>query len=429
MKPKIAYVMSRFPHLPETFILREMNAIERHGWQVALYPLVRQSPAVVHAEARPWLARMRHLPFVSRAVLAANGRSFLQNPFRYLSLAARVIWENLSDLKFLSRAIALFPQAIYAARLMQQEGVTHIHAHYASHPALFAWIIHQLTGISYSVTVHAHDIFVKKVMLPTKLGDAAFIVAISEYNREYLAQLIGPSIRAKIEVIHCGINPQNYVPSDKYLQEGERLEIISIGSLQPYKGQRFLIKACASLRERHIPFRCRIIGSGELRTDLEQMIRATNLDTQVELLGSKTQREVADLLTGAHCYVQPSVITRAGKMEGIPVSLMEALAGRLPVVATALSGIPELVRPNETGYLVPAADAAALAEAIAGVYARYGEAKRLAENGRQLVLREFELRANVDQLSRLFDRFIPQPTVSVQPSLCITNARLRQKTR
>lgn len=413
MKPKIAYVMSRFPHLPETFILREMDEIERHDWQVALYPLVKQTQSVVHAEAESWLNRVRHLPFISRAALAANGRSFFQNPFRYLALLFQVVWENIPSPKFLSRALVVFPKAVYAAQLMQKEGVTHIHAHYASHPALFAWIIRQFTGINYSVTVHAHDIFVQTVMLKTKLQDAAFIVAISEYNRRHLARIIGQSMLEKTVVIHCGIVPQNYTPLTKRLQKDERLEIISIGSLQPYKGQRHLIDACARLRDRGIPFRCRIIGEGELRSELESMIAASQLKSQFQLLGSKTQREVAELLAEAHCYVQPSIITSAGKMEGIPVSLMEALACRLPVVATALSGIPELVRPNETGCLVPPGNAEALANAIEDIYSDFEYAVQLAENGRQLVLQEFDLRANVDQLSRLFDRFLlhqPTPT-------------------
>jgi glycosyltransferase involved in cell wall biosynthesis len=302
------------------------------------------------------------------------------------------------------RAVVLLPQAAYAADLMENEGITHMHAHYATHPALVAWIIQQLTGISYSITVHAHDIFVRQAMLKTKLEDATFIAAISEFNRAYLSEYAGSWVKDKIHIVHCGIVPENYTPAKRTLQAGEPIELITIGSLQAYKGQKHLVDACAHLRDLAIPFRCRLIGEGEERPALEEQIAAHQLTDQVQLLGAKTQEEVAALLATAHCYIQPSIITEAGKMEGIPVSIMEALACELPVVATELSGVPELVRDSQTGYLVPPADAMALAEAVAHVYKNYEEAKQYAANGRQLVLQEFELNHNAQQLSRLFEQ-------------------------
>ncbi|MCB0036066.1 MAG: glycosyltransferase, partial [Anaerolineales bacterium] len=213
-------------------------------------------------------------------------------------------------------------------------------------------------------------------------------------------------VKEKIHIVHCGILPEKYQPQERTWQVGDRFEIITTGSLQPYKGQKYLVEACAILRDKGIPFRCRFIGGGEEYEDLAQRIAAHDLEAHVFLLGSKTQDEVAELLATAHCYTQPSIITPSGKMEGIPVALMEAMAGQLPVLATELSGIPELVRPGETGYLVPPADAAALAEALEKIYNAPEEAAQRAAAGRQLVLDEFELRDNVKQLSALFERFI-----------------------
>lgn len=420
MAAKIAYIMSRFPHLPETFILREMTELERQGHQVALYPLLVQKQSLVHDEARPWLARARRLPFLSIPVMAANGRSMWRRPLNYPALWARVLAENVSSPNLLIRAMALLPKAFYAAQAMQQEGVTHVHAHYATHPALVAWLIHRLTGIRYSVTVHAHDIFVRTAMLSPKLREATFVVAISEYNREYLARLIGPWIKEKTHVVHCGITPAHYRPRPV---AGRRalLDIIHVGSLQPYKGQRYLIEACAHLREQGVPFRCRIVGGGEEEVNLRRLIAARDLQSTVELLGPLSQAEVARLLPTANCYVQPSIVTPSGKMEGIPVALMEAMACRLPVVATKLSGVPELVRAGETGYLVPPADSAALATALTTVYTRPEQAEAMATAGRELVLREFELQDNVRQLVDLFRQYAgkrsfvpaaPEPLVS-----------------
>jgi len=398
---KIAYIMSRFPHLPETFILREMTELERQGWQIALYPLIRQKQAVVHHEAKPWLSQVRYLPFISIGLLAANLKMFIRRPFRYSMSWIRALWENRTPFEFFIRTLVLLPKAGYAAHLMEKEGITHIHAHYATHPALVAWMIHQLTDISYSITAHAHDIFVEKAMLATKLRDAAFISAISEYNRQYLARTVGPWVPEKTFIVHCGIVPDHYRQSSQFNGETP-FEILTIGSLQPYKGQSYLIQACALLRDWKIPFRCRIIGEGDERLKLEQMITDLNLESHVQLLGAQSQEEVARLLPTAHCYVQPSIITPSGKMEGIPVSLMEALACQLPVVATSISGIPELVRPDETGYLVPPANTAALAEALATVYANPENAARMGQAGRTLVLQEFVITSSVKRLATLF---------------------------
>ncbi len=402
MRQRVAYVMSRFPHLPETFILREMVALESRGWQILLYPLIFQRQEVIHPEARPWIARAWRAGFFSPKVLGSNLRLLLRSPRRYLETLGQVLWENRTSPKFLLRAIILWPKSVALAQEMVSREVPHIHAHYATHPALAAWIVHRLTGIPYSITVHAHDIFVCHAMLETKLRHAALIVAISEFNRRYLGALFGNWIAAKTHVVHCGIDPARYAGEIRQWHNGERFEIIHTGSLQPYKGQRYLVEACALLRERGIPFRCRLIGGGELEADLRERIRALGLEEQVHLLGAKTQNEVAALLAESHCYVQPSVVTPSGKMEGIPVSLMEALASGLPVVATDISGIPELVRPEETGWLVPEKDPAALADALEWVYRHPAEAVRRAEAGRALVWREFSLQKNVEYLTTLF---------------------------
>ncbi|MCA9969914.1 MAG: glycosyltransferase, partial [Anaerolineales bacterium] len=222
-------------------------------------------------------------------------------------------------------------------------------------------------------------------------------------NRDYLARVVGPWVRARTHVVHCGIAPEAYQPRAAQAAVGKRpLRILHVGSLQPYKGQTYLVEACARLRQRGVPFDCRIVGGGALRAALQRQIDRLGLADAVQLLGPLPQDAVARLLPTADCYVQPSIVTPAGKMEGIPVALMEALACRVPVVATALSGVPELVAHGETGYLVPPADAAALADALAGVHAAPAAAWETAVAGRERVLREFNLAHNVVALADLF---------------------------
>jgi glycosyltransferase involved in cell wall biosynthesis len=402
---RIAYIVSRFPHLPETFILREIVALEKLGWKIELYPMIYQNQEIVHEQAIPWLHRAHRLPWLSVDIILANLNELVNRPGLYLSLWIRVISENVRSLKFLSRAIVLFPKAVLMAKMLRDDGIKHVHAHYATHTALVAWIIHKLTNISYSVTVHAHDIFVEKAMLVEKLRSTIQIVAISEYNKNYLSKTIGTWINDKTQVIRCGVDPTLYSAS-RSSKKNKVFEVISVGSLQPYKGHKFLVQACVILRDRNVPFRCRIIGGGELYPELLKMIHAHSLTDVVQLLGSKNQDDVAHMLSEADCYVQPSVVTPAGKMEGIPVALMEAMASKIPVIATEISGIPELVIDGETGWLVPPDDAVSLADAMEDIFNHPDEANKRSTMGFNRVLSEFVLSTNVKKLSNLFLQFV-----------------------
>lgn len=426
MAGKIAYIMSRFPHLPETFILREMQQVKLQGLDIAIYPIVFQEQPIRHEDVDAWLPELRRLPFFSREVILANFRQFGHDPWRFVTLWGRVVSQNVRSPNFLMRALALFPKAVYAAELMQAEGIQHVHAHYASHPALAAWIIHQLTGIHYSVTVHAHDIFVRTAMLDTKLRDADFVAAISTYNRDHLAKSLGLWAKEKTRVIHCGVEPDKY-ESARMIGDGDRLQLINVGSLEPYKGQAFLIEACALLEQQGLSFRCRIVGEGEERDRLQALINKRGLAEYVQLLGARTQAEVAALLSTAHCYVQPSIITPAGKMEGIPVALMEALACRLPVIASDLSGVPELIQHGVTGYLVPPADPASIARMCQRIYQHPLEAAAMARAGCQLVKRDFNLATNVGQLVALFEQ-VMRPGVEQHGHPSVQSVRINKTT-
>ncbi|GAA5526484.1 glycosyltransferase [Herpetosiphon gulosus] len=397
MAQPIAYMMSRFPHLSETFILREMLEMERLGWEVKLFPLMLQQQAVVHDEAKRWIPLAQPQPFISPHVALSSLQRLVKQPLKTSSIVAKTLAESATAPSELVRKLALIPKAITLAKHMQAQQIAHIHCHYATYPAFAAWIINRLTGIPYSFTVHGHDIFVNRAMLPTKARGASAIMAIAEFHREFLVEKLGEWVRDRIHIVHCGIRPERYQPQPK--PAGERFEILTTGSLQDYKGHPFLIQACSFLRDRGVAFRCRIIGGGEDRPMLEQLIAEKQLTGMVELLGPQPETAVRELLATADCYVQASIITPSGKMEGIPVSLMEALACELPVVASRMSGIPELVRHGETGYLVPPANAAALADQLLYVRDHPEEAASYAARGRELVQSDFNLVTCVEKLS------------------------------
>lgn len=404
---KVAYIMSRFPGLSETFILREMCELERIGWHLSLYPLIFKEEAVIHEEAKNWMGRAQSPSFYE--ILKENISLLFSDPWLYFSIAFQVVVSNFKSPKFLSRAAVVFPRAVWMSKKMMAENIEHIHSHYATHPALAAWIINQITGIPYGITVHAHDIFVDRSMLHQKLSDAAYIVAISEYNQRFLVDHYGEWINQKTHIIHCGIYLENYKNEYVPFKKPGKFEIISIGSLRPYKGFVFLLDTCYMLKQEiGTNFRCRIVGGGELWSSLVKKMEQLDIKDVVELVGPKNQSEVADLLKEAHCYVQPSIVTNNGKMEGIPVSLMEAMASGLPVVATNISGIPELVIDGETGILVPFGDPKSLFFATLRVYNNPQIAGVLSAKGRKLVFSEFDIINTVSKLSGLFESFFEE---------------------
>ncbi len=398
---KIAYIVSRFPTIAETFILYEILALEQAGLAVEVFSLLRQREKVVHPGAEAIVERAHYGRFFSSATLTAQFYWLSRKPLAYIAGWWRAVFGNLFSPKFLIRALVVVPQAALFARQMQALGVQHVHAHWATHPTLAAYIIHRLTGLPYSFTAHADDIYVERPMLAEKIRQAGFVVTVSEYNRQFLAGLYGPSAENKIVVIHCGVDSSVF-QARPAKQQAAPFTIICVARLEEKKGHAFLIQACAKLRARGIPFQCLLIGEGGNRPRLEQQIARLGLAGQVSLLGQQPRDRVSALISQADVMVLPSVITANGRKEGIPVALMEALASELPAIATSISGIPELVENNRTGLLVPERDVEALTEALIRLYYEPKLGEQLGAEGRRKVLREFDLNSNAAKLSALF---------------------------
>jgi colanic acid/amylovoran biosynthesis glycosyltransferase len=390
----VAYVMSRFPKLTETFILAEIEAMDRAGVAIELYPLLRQTGEPVQPAAVPWVERAHYLPFVSPAILRAQW-SYLGDPRRrrrYIRAFVDMIRGTWRSPNFLVGGLGIFPKVARAALEMHEAGVDHVHCHFANHPALAGWLIHRLVGIPYSFTAHGSDLHVDRTMLPTKVREAAFVVTISGDNRSLIESTAGSSAEGKVEVIHCGVDPAAFPPTDR--TGTGPLRIVAVGTLHEVKGQIHLIEACRLLAERGVAFTCRFIGDGPDRDALQARIDEYGLGDRVTLVGRMTSDAVATELAASDVLAAPSVPTQGGKREGIPVVLMEAMASGLPVVASRLSGIPELVTDGVSGLLVPPGDDDALAHALATLATDAPLRGRLGAAGRETVMREFDVDRN-----------------------------------
>ena len=398
--PRIAYVMSRFPKVTETFILYEILALEARGVTVDVHPLLREKADVVHPEAQRMMKRIRFHPFLSGPILASNLRFLFRRPAAYMKCLFEVLAGTFGSLNFFVGALGVFPKSVRFAEEMERNGVTHVHAHFATHPAVTALIVRRLTGIPYSFTVHGHDLHVEKRMLDRKLEASAFAVSISEYNRRAMIDFCGEGVRDKIHIVHCGVDAGVFEYRERPAHDGP-LRLVNIGRFDEVKGHEYLVEACAMLRERGVDFVCDIVGDGPRRGFVRERIEAAGLSECVRILGAQPRPEVARLLREADLFVLPSVMAKNGEREGIPVALMEAMVTGLPVVSSVLSGIPELVESGTSGWLVPPRDAKALADALEKLAADPDLRRRLGRAGHEKVRAEFDLSDNVEALAAL----------------------------
>jgi glycosyltransferase involved in cell wall biosynthesis len=404
--------MSRFPKITETFVLYEMQAAEAAGARVELFPLRRHKKGPRHPEAEAFERRAHFAPFLSWSVLRANVRWLIRDPGAYVRLWYEALSGTLGSLNFFAGALAFLPKAALFAERMQALGVDHVHAHFASHPALVALAVHRLTGIPYSFTAHGSDLHVERRMLPAKVGAASFVVAISAYNRELIVEECGELARSKIQVIHCGADPSVFsseAPATSIeapIEDGP-LRIVCVASFEEVKGHRFLLDACRQLNERQLPITCDLIGDGPLRADVERAVAQHGLGDVVRIHGALPRPEVQRIVRASDVAALASCPTRSGRREGIPVALMEAMSCGLPVVASGVSGIPELVEPERTGLLVPPGDPWALADALERLAKDPPLRRRLGATARQKVLNDFDLEEGARMLLAEISRRLP----------------------
>jgi len=402
----VAVVMSRFPAVTETFILRELIALEDQGVPVVLVPLLRDEVSTLHPEAAAWDARALYTPFVNGAILASNLRVFISSPGRYVGTLLRLLWEARGSGNALAGTLGIFPKSVYNGQRLRALGVHHVHAHFGNHPATAAYVMKRVrrrgeAELPYSLTLHAHDIFVHQAGLLRKLLAAEFVRSISRFNVEFLTRRFPGALDAKrFRVIHCGIDPARYRHRPRPGAPGRdrSLHLLSIAGLRPYKGLSHLIEAVGRMRAAAVDVCCDVIGDGPLRSQLEAQIARSGLERHVRLLGTKNQDEVARALELCDVFVLPSVAAPNGEMEGIPVALMESLAAGVPTVSTRLSGIPELVIDGVTGFLADPADPGALTAAVERIIDDYPKALEIAQEGSRLVRTEFEIGTNVGRL-------------------------------
>ncbi len=356
MTGRVCYIVSRFPKVTETFVVNEWAALSDR-FDMRLAALVHTDEPVLHDATRRALPRVWFVPPLAPATLAAHAYWLARSPRRYLSTIAIVLRARARSPREYFKTLVAFHQATCIARLVQRERVDHVHAHFANHPATAALVVHHLTGAPFSFTAHANDLYRRPALLARKATEADFAVAISEYNHRILA---AAAPGATVHVVHCGVDTTAIRPVPRPARPAPR-RLLCVAGFEPKKGHRDLLHAVAALAARRpdLDLRLTLVGDGAERGAVEQLAQSPALRDRVEFLGAQPAAEVRAQLRIADAFVLPAVRDDSGRMDGIPVALMEAMAAGVPVVTTATAGIPELAG-DGCGVIVEPGNAGAI---------------------------------------------------------------------
>ena len=390
----IAYLVNRYPAVSHSFIRREILGLEALGLEVRRFSIQPLDHLLPDAQDRAEQAR-------TAVVLARGGMGLLgplvaaafARPVRFVSALCLAIGMAQGAPRRLARCLAYLGEACWLARRLQ--GVTHLHAHFGTNPAAVARLLHRLTALPYSFTVHGPEEFDSPgaLDLPGKIADATFVAGVSSFGRSQLMRWSRVADWRKLAVVRCGVDERFAAAPAAAPVDAPAL--CCVARLSAQKGLPLLIEAAAMLAARGLEFHLTLVGDGEMRGEIERMIAAAGIAPRVSITGYLDAAGVAARIEGSRAMVLPSFA------EGLPVVIMEALALRTPVVTTAIAGIPELVDAS-CGWLVPAGSVERLADAMADVLAADPASLRaMGEIGRARVLAMHDARANAAHLAGL----------------------------
>jgi len=404
--PAIAYLNQVFPDLTQTFVYREVLALRAREIPVRTFSIWRPDSANLSGETTPLRDETSYIfPLSWFPLIRAHLKYLITRPLRYIRTLAFMLTRSGEPLRNRWRSLLHFIYGMTAICEIEQLKIQHIHVHFAWSASSIALIAQRLLGIPFSISLHSKEIYSDRLLLADKVHSSKFIVTISEYNRKFLNELFPQSnLDEKIHIVRCGLDPDTFRASPKPQKDDTEFTIVGVAQLVPRKGFHVLIEACSKLATQGTHFHCHIYGEGEERSRLESLIQHYNLEEQVFLPGRIHQEELRPLLNQADVFALPCIRDKSGDQDGIPVSLMEAMAMELAVVSTFISGIPELIEHEKSGMLLNPSDAAGLADVLLRLKNDPELRKRLGKAGRATVVKEFNIQRSAEQMAMLFEK-------------------------
>lgn len=383
-----AYLFEKFPSFSQTFCVREVVAVRASGIEFPVYSIRKPCDEPLQ-DLCNCAGKVTYLPDTFSQILAEDAN------FRR---AARKALDELKELWGSEEEKRRIYEALWLGPVLRKAGIEHVHIHFAGLGARTAFWLNRLFGIRYSVTAHANDIFCDEP--PERLKQifekASLVVTVSDFSLRFL-QANYPACQSKVFRVYNGIDTGAFTVSSR--PEGRPL-IVSVGRYIEKKGFRYLVEACAQLKD--LDFECQIIGHGPLNDELKAQVVAAGLEGKVDIAGPRSEGEIKALLGRAHLFVLPCITGSDGAMDNLPTVIMEAMAAGLPCISTALAAVPEMILDGTTGYVVPEADAAALAERMRELLMDRDRAAGMAHLGLERAHALFDLQQTSHALIELF---------------------------
>lgn len=397
----VGYFIKMFPRLSETFILNEILELERNGVEVVIFSIKKPNEGRFHSQVADIKAKVFYLDDLD----TKKWQHWIGAEWPQLSPVRSNIWQLLDETlesKDFRRMDWIWWSAWAAAQSLRL-GLSHLHAHFATLPSTMAYLVHRISGIPFTFTAHAKDIFVydtESHLLEEKAEAASAIVTVTNFNLRYLKEKLPGLDHGKIRVVHNGINIEHFQLAGSPSRE-ENL-IIAVGRLVIKKGFNYLLEACSLLKERGVPFRCVIVGDGNEKENLHEQCRTLQLEEEVEFAGPMNLDEVASLMGKATIMCLPCVQAPDSNVDALPTVLLEALACGTPIISTKISGVPEIVTSGEDGLLVEPEDPGSLSREIERLLSSKQLQEKFAQKGRLKAAEKFDLHKNVRQLLQVF---------------------------
>ena len=427
---KIAFVLSTFPTLTETFVAGEIKLLMERFPGSRIYSLRPPFDKFLHEESVKLMKATHYLaPIHSKKTIKANLWWISRRPITYIKTLLYFVFHTISNPLHLMKTLYLFPQAVQLASLVESEEIDQLHSHWAGYPTTAAMVASKLLGIPFSFTSHACDMSMIKTLTREKIRGSDFVVTCTGDALRFLSTFLSEEDLGKINVNYHGSNLAKFNPGLRRAREGNKPVIISCADLHERKGLPILLKALARLKQSNYDFRAFIIGEGPQRNLLERIIKELGLEGIVQMPGAVTQeRLIQDYYAIADMFVLPCMVQRLSffrknvdlgrfkileckmsggegiQKDGIPNVLVEAMAMKIPVISTSVAGIPELIRHNENGLLAPERDPEKLFLQIRALIDDHDLRDRLAEAGYRTVHERFDRSKNIEELLEIFDR-------------------------
>ncbi len=417
---RLGIVISMFPELHETFILRELVALERRGVDFDIYSLqFPRDPITIDDAIRLTRERSHYAPLLGLRCWTALARTLLRHPLRTLSSIVELAWQGRDRPREVAKNLAILPLAMHVGERGRARGITHWHGHWANIPTTACWYLHKIHDAHFSAAIHGEDIFTRNRFLATKLDAASFTVVCSGLFRDHLKNALGLARPEKVHLNYHGLDPRilerasERTDATAHPEPGAPLKLVSIGRLVPTKGHDTVFRAVKLLAESGQAVQLDLIGSGPDDATLRALATALGVDAHVNFRGGLAFDEVIDTLIAADVFCLAPRLLPGHPPDGIPNVIAEAMALGVPVATTRVSAIPELVEDGESGLLVEVDDAAALADAMARLARDSALYSRISMGARQRVAGLFDQDANIDELIEHFQHYVPDTAIAL----------------